>query len=240
MNSIAVTFDAAAADYAQQLDQGISLSGESAEFFVNGRAAWLANYMRKRAIKRADAITSSPPTVLDFGCGVGNACKILHERLNAHEVIGLDCSVESLRVAATRHPLPAFKWTVDGADIAAASVDIAYTSGVFHHIEPELRQAELAKLFGWLKPGGVLALFENNPWNPGTRWVMSRIAFDRDAKCLSPVEAQRRVSHAGFDVLQMRSLFYFPKLLSWLRPIEAWLSPAPLGAQYVVLAQRPR
>ena len=37
-----------------------------------------------------------------------------------------------------------------------------------------------------LLTGGVLALFENNPWNPGTRLVMKRIPFDRNAQTISP------------------------------------------------------
>ena len=36
-----------------------------------------------------------------------------------------------------------------------------------------------------LRPGGVFALWENNPWNPGTRLVMRRIPFDRNAVLLS-------------------------------------------------------
>jgi SAM-dependent methyltransferase len=258
MSSSAATFDAAAADYVQQLEHGIALSGESAEYFVEGRVAWLARslhpltasqgpardsqtpaFYSTSAVTLATAATAQP-TVLDFGCGVGNASRTLLSRLNARQVIGLDCSAESLRVAASRHPSSAFKWTVDGADIAAESIDVVYTSGVFHHIEPEVRQAELAKIQGWLKPGGLLALFENNPWNPGTQWVMSRIEFDRDAKCLSPLETKQRLTQAGFTCLRTRSLFYFPKPLSWLRPLEKILSLAPLGAQYVVLAQRPQ
>jgi hypothetical protein len=26
-----------------------------------------------------------------------------------------------------------------------------------------------------MRPGGVVALWENNPWNPATRYVMGRI-----------------------------------------------------------------
>lgn len=258
MSSSAATFDAAAADYVQQLEHGIALSGESAEYFVEGRVAWLTRYLQQPTSSRGTArfsqtsafsptlevtlatAATAQPTVLDFGCGVGNASRALLSRLNARHMIGLDCSAASLRVAASRHPASVFKWTVDGGEIATESVDIAYTSGVFHHIEPEMRQAELVKIWGWLKPGGVLALFENNPWNPGTRWVMSRIEFDRDAQCLSPIETKQRLTRAGFICLRTRSLFYFPRPLSWLRPLEKILSLAPLGAQYVVLAQRPQ
>jgi SAM-dependent methyltransferase len=234
MENAAEIFDAASAQYAEQLNQGLALSGESADYFVEGRIAFLAEYL-----DLDPKYATCEPQVLDFGCGVGNACAALRGRLHASCVTGLDCSAESIRVARGRHPGPQFHWTVDGASIRPASLDVAYTSGVFHHISPDQRQAELNRLYSWLKPGGVLALFENNPWNPGTKWIMSRIPFDRDAQCLSPLESCKRLRQAGFRIHLLRSLFFFPRLLHWLRPLEKHLSVVPLGAQYVVVAQRP-
>lgn len=227
------TFDAAAGDYAQQLQQGIGLSGESAAYFVEGRVAFLQQFLDNR-------MPLHGLNVLDFGCGVGNACGVLRERLNARQIVGLDPSAESLTIAESRYPSTGYKWTHEGNDIEPGSLDVVYTSGVFHHIEPAHRAAEIAKIFTWLKPGGYFALFENNPWNPGTKWVMSRIPFDRDARCLSICESRGRLKQAGFQLETTRSLFYFPRLLSWLRPLENGpLAVLPLGAQYVVLAKRP-
>ncbi len=233
MSSSTATFDSAAAVYAEQLGKGISLSGESADYFVEGRIRFLAEYLEHQ-------MPLHDLQVLDFGCGVGNACGALREQLRAQCVTGVDCSARSIDIAQRHYAnSAAYDWTVDGQSIAAASMDVVYTSGVFHHIAPEQRQAELQKIFAWLKPGGYLALFENNPWNPGTRWVMSRIAFDADAQCLTPVQARKRLIEVGFEVHQTRSLFYFPRFLSFLRPLEGLLAPIPLGAQYVVMAQRP-
>lgn len=232
MSSIASTFDASAANYAEQLDRGISLSGESADYFVEGRVRFLSDYLEHQ-------IPLHDLHVLDFGCGVGNACGALRRQLHARRVVGFDCSAESVAIAQQRYDDSAFEWTVDYRTIAPASLDVVYTSGVFHHIEPEQRPAELNRIFGWLKPGGFLALFENNPWNPGTRWVMSRIPFDADAQCLTPPETRQRLTAAGFELQVTRSLFYFPRLLRGLRPLEVLLAPLPLGAQYVVMARRP-
>src|SRR6059036_11455 len=53
-----------------------------------------------------------------------------------------------------------------------------------------------------------ISFWENNPWNPGTRLVMSRIPFDRDAVPLSPPEVRRLVLTAGFRLEQaIRFLF---------------------------------
>jgi len=109
----------------------------------------------------------------------------------------------------------------------------------FHHIEPESRIAAVQNIHRALRPGGRLALFENNPWNPGTRLVMSRIPFDRDAITLSLPEAKHLVRCGGFtETPASWSLFYFPQPLAFLRFSERALSYLPLGAQYCVLAAK--
>ena len=59
-----------------------------------------------------------------------------------------------------------------------------------------------------LRPGGLFAFWENNPWNPGTRYVMSRIPFDRDAITLSPLEARQLLRVGGFEILRTDFLVY--------------------------------
>ena len=90
-----------------------------------------------------------------------------------------------------------------------------------------------------LSPGGFFGLFENNPWNPGTRLVMSRIPFDRGARTLSPRSARALLSSCGFrSIGRTRYLFFFPGPLRWLRFTEPHLRRAPLGAQYWLLGQK--
>src|SRR5262249_5155232 len=143
-----------------------------------------------------------PRSILDFGCGTGGTSAFLAETFPASEVVGVDTSEDALAHASAQHgsrrvhflPIPEFG--------DRAEFDLCYVNGVFHHIEPKDRRAAFELIRRHLRPGGCFALFENNPWNPGTRMVMARIPFDRDAKPLSPFEARRSVSQAGFDVLQ--------------------------------------
>ena len=104
---------------------------------------------------------------------------------------------------------------------------------------PDERQQTLAMIRTLLRPRAHLALFENNPWNPGTRMVMRRIPFDRDAIPLSYLEARRRIKAAGFNVHSTRFLFCMPKALAPLRFIEPLFVNVPWGAQYYVLASAP-
>jgi SAM-dependent methyltransferase len=109
-------------------------------------------------------------------------------------------------------------------DLRADYFDLVYVNGVFHHIRPEERIGALNLIRRSLSPGGLLALLENNPWNPGARMVMKRIPFDRDAIMISPREAVQLVSESGFQRPPLvRSLFYFPRFLAWLRAAEVVL-----------------
>jgi hypothetical protein len=79
-------------------------------------------------------------------------------------------------------------------------------------------------------------MWENNPWSPGARLVMSRIPFDRDAIMVWPVQARRLVREAGLSVLGTDFAFVFPRSLRFLRSTESSLRRLPLGAQYQVLS----
>ena len=121
---------------------------------------------------------------------------------------------------------------------AIEQFDLCYVNGVFHHIEPSERPTTLQFIRRALRPNGIFALWENNPWNPGTRFVMSRIPFDRDAKLLTAREAVKLLHSMELTPLRVDHEFIFPRLLSTLRPLEPFLSAWPFGGQYQVLARR--
>jgi SAM-dependent methyltransferase len=218
-----------AAEYEAMLNQGIGLSGEGQEFFITGRI----HDMRSQVPPR-------PRRILDFGCGTGKSCAQLADAFPGSTVVGADLSEEALKHAKTSFGSNRVLF-VNIADLPQTErYDLCYINGVFHHILPNERQETLTMLRELLSPGGHLALFENNPWNPGTRMVMRRIPFDRDAIPLSYLETRRRVKEAGFQVHGTRFLFYMPKALAPLRFIEPLFVSVPLGAQYYVLASAPQ
>jgi len=124
------------------------------------------------------------------------------------------------------------------AYVARGDFELVYCNGVLHHVAPRERPAELERVRASLAPGGLFSLWENNPWNPGTRWIMRRLPFDRDAILLGAREARRLVREAGLEVLRVDYLFFFPRLLAPLRVLDARLHRVPLGGQYHVLARR--
>jgi len=217
-------------EYRQMLDQGIRLSGESQEFFIQGRLESLESRLPEDFVVRR---------ILDFGCGIGTATGHLAERFHQAEVIGVDTSANALDYAEEHYGSDRVHFRGLAELAQEGDFDLCYVNGVFHHIEPASRAGAVANIHRALRSGGRLALFENNPWNPGTRMVMSRIPFDRDAITLSPPEAKRLLRAGGFRQPAVSwSLFYFPRPLAFLRITECALSHLPLGAQYCVLAAK--
>jgi SAM-dependent methyltransferase len=223
-------FDRFAQSYDDDLNAGLSVTGEEKHFFSRERLLWLR--------RRLQALDVTVTTVMDFGCGPGSTTPLLREAFNSARVFGVDVSTELLEVARAGQAQSGITFLTPDAWPADLSVDLVYSSGVFHHIDPAERPGSLAFIGRVLRPGGVFALWENNPWNPGTRLVMSRIPFDRDARMLSARQAVRLLRGAGLTPLCVDHAFIFPRALKALRPLERWLAGWPLGGQYQVLARR--
>jgi SAM-dependent methyltransferase len=216
-------FDQYAAGYERNLENALSVSGENRDYFASGRMRFLSKLLANAGRKAGN--------VLDFGCGTGNGLPHAIEWLGPGQVSGADVSAASLDIAKQRFPETPLHLNDNLTD---GVFDTVYCNGVIHHVPPEDRRAVFAEIHRATKPGGWFALFENSKWNPATRLVMSRCVFDRNAEPLSACEARRWMRDAGFRILGTRYLFMFPKPLAALRCLEPWLSPLPLGTQYVV------
>ncbi|QTN31983.1 class I SAM-dependent methyltransferase [Akkermansiaceae bacterium] len=223
-------FDASAANYDEQLQRGLSISGETKEFFAVERVKWLR--------RRFAPMDFTAGRCLDFGCGIGTATPYLLDVLGATSVVGTDPSEASLEIARS-------DWKSRPADFVPAgqitpgSMDLAFCNGVFHHIDPSNRVGAASLVYRSLRPGGLFALWENNPWNPLTRLSMSRVPFDADAIMLWPGETRRLLVQCGFEVLFTDYKFFFPRPLAALRFLEPSLRRCVMGAQYLVLARKP-
>ena len=88
------------------------------------------------------------------------------------------------------------------------------------------------------RPGGLIVLFEHNPFNPLTRRAVHGCEFDKDAELLSRRRASRLLADAGISAPRGRYIEFFTRESRLLRGIEARLGWLPLGAQYAVFAKR--
>lgn len=224
-------FDQFAEDYDAALEKGISVSGENKTYFAEGRVAILK--------ERLAQLRFLPESILDFGCGTGSSVPYLLTLPGAQTLTGVEVSAKSIQVARREHGKPNVSFRLIGEYKPVAEFSLAFCNGVFHHIPLSERASAISYIFTALKPGGLFALWENNPWNPGTRIVMSRIPFDKDAITLSYLETKERLRKGGFEILGADFAFYFPRSLAFMRPLEGIFRKVPLGAQYMVLARKP-
>ena len=224
-------FDTVALDYERQHANSIRFSGEETGFF--------SEYKAVDARRTVDASNCHPRDILDFGSGIGNAIAPLRRQFPAARLTCLDVSEESLKFSRDRNGDVAIYRAYDGRQIPGdiGIFDLIYTACVFHHIPEEEHVALLLQLRRLLRPGGVFILFEHNPWNPLTRYVVSNCPFDENAVLIAAPTMRKRLRAAGFDACKIRYRIFFPKSLAFLRPAERFMMAVPLGAQYFLSAR---
>lgn len=218
-------FDQFARDYKQQLDQPLSKLGEETEYFAEYKARYLTRVLPKGFAGK----------VLDYGCGIGLLSGFFKKHLPNARVDGYDVSTESIE-----HVDPSLSqaglFTCE-EKLLATDYDLIIVANVMHHVEPADRQRTLREISSRLKRGGRLAVFEHNPSNPVTRWVVEHCAFDEGVILLPPKETLGYFEAAGLGSLRRDYIVFMPRPLSWLRGMEPWLASLPLGAQYVVMGE---
>jgi len=156
-------------EYDDMLNEGLKYSGENKFYFLKNRVDRLKNILPKdKKIKK----------ILDFGCGIGDSSQYLKKCFPNAAVFGVDTSEGAIEYAKSTYPDITFQ-TNEGFNEGA--FDLCYCNGVFHHIDLEKRKEALEYVNSKLSVGGFFSMFENNPLNPGTRYIMRKIPFDKDA-----------------------------------------------------------
>ncbi|HKU41375.1 MAG TPA: class I SAM-dependent methyltransferase [Polyangiales bacterium] len=218
-------------EYDAQLQRGLIWTGHDRMHFMRARIEDLGRQLGSEF---------RPRRILDFGCGIGDCVAHLAGVYPDAEVVGVDTAERAIQHAQRTHAaVPRTSFLPLSEFVPQHDFDLCHCSGVFHHIVPAERPSALAIIRRALNERGRLALIENNPWNLGTRWVMSRIPFDADADPLSVLQATRLLRDNGFTQLSAaRFLFWFPRWLAPLRALEPGLTGLPFGGQYYVLCRK--
>ena len=226
-------FDEYATKYSSTVQNVISASGESVEYFAT----------LKIDLMRVELAARPAGRILDFGCGVGNTTREIASQFPNASVVGYDPSSESIAVArqlTNDHGRTTFTEAGDGGlPFPNASFDAAFTACVFHHIDRAEHAFWARELLRVLRPGGSMLVFEHNPYNPLTRKVVRECPFDEGVVLLQPRYTRRLLREAGFEPGEPKFYFFFPHALRALRPGERLLRRVPIGAQYYVMGRRP-
>jgi SAM-dependent methyltransferase len=218
-------FDKFAEDYSDKLDEAIRFSGEEGDYF---------DRYKFRCLDRWVVGAGENLTILDFGCGTGALAGLLAEAFPLCEVYGVDVSEKIIQVARKRFSgVNNLSFSTDLPP--DKGFDVIYSANVFHHIRVERRQSELIRLRSALNPGGKLVIFEHNPWNPLTLYVVKTCPFDVDARLIRLGDFMKSAGPAGLKTIQKRYIVFFPRFLNFLRSLEARLGFLPIGAQYMLV-----
>lgn len=216
--------------YGEQLARGLRLTGENAEYFARGRVARVRELAHQHGVRFA--------AVLDFGCGTGSSFAILREQFPNAEIVGFE-PAPGLRAIAHAAATKAGARVLDSDALTLdRAFDVVYCNGVFHHIPRDDRGDATSALARALRSGGLACVWENSPFNPGTRLIMSRVEFDRDAVLLTPRELRGYHRAAGLSPVATEFHFIFPRALRLARVLEPALRGLPFGGQFVVASRR--
>jgi SAM-dependent methyltransferase len=225
-------FDRYSASYEELLKDPIRdrFMGAGAEFF----------HLRKRDLIRehfsADGVDTRALRYLDIGCGKGELLSLLRD--DFRQVAGCDPSpgmLSSSQDLETRVQEDPGKIPFDDA-----AFDFVTAVCVYHHVPVSARLALTREVYRVLRPGGVFAIIEHNPYNPVTRLIVSRTPVDADAVLLKSSEARDWMRSAGFTCHAPNYFLYFPEPLYRRggRRLEHLLRGLPLGGQYAVFGTK--
>jgi SAM-dependent methyltransferase len=183
-------------------------------------------------------VTKSPGRILEFGCGIGRNLKFLIRDFPESEIWACDVSGKSLEIAAKLNPSVTFFMTGDERG-AAVKFDLILIANVFHHIPLEQREDAMKQIGELLGEGGEVFIFEHNPYNPVTRYLVRICPFDKGAVLVAPGEMNAMLLKEGLVICSKKYMLFFPAALRHLRPLERYLAHVPAGGQYYFHACRP-
>lgn len=231
-------FDAYAKGYNAGLDNPVAaLVGGGADAFVAVKVRWLLR-------RWPTLVGNTEISILDYGCGVATLLRLLRSAGVQAQMTGTDISTGMLREAALLWPsslaIPRFKAQDGVATMLPPELfDLIVVSAVLHHIAPDQRVDAYAELHRLLRRGGHLVVFEHNPWNPVTRYVVAHTPIDEHAVLLAPPEVAAALDAGGWHDIRTNHFMFLPPRLRLMATVTdrvfGWL---PMGGQYAVTATR--
>jgi SAM-dependent methyltransferase len=222
------SFDEFAAEYDEIHHKATRVGGYPSSFFHEHKILETRRCLNGRV----------PRSILNYGCGPGTCEPFIVKHFPESDVCSVDISREAIRFASEKHKHLSrvrFFAADSGSLPVEGPFDLILVANVLHHVEPVERPGLLAMLHRHLAPSGQLFIFEHNPFNPLTQYVVAVCPFDEDAILLNPYSTRRLLRSLGYHNVELRFVLFFPAFLSALSGLERHLSTLPMGAQYCLI-----
>lgn len=226
-------FNNFAKDYRQIHTENVQgISGADSYYFAEYKVKELSRFEKNTPLK-----------LLDLGCGDGATEFFLQQYLPAIEVNAIDVSDRSIEVAVQRNLQNSSFELYDGSEIPFGDniFDIVFVAGVLHHVSFDKQKQLLSEISRVLKTGGRLYLFEHNPLNPFTKYLVRTCVFDEGVTLLKSKETKKLVTEAGLQIAARNFTIFFPRK-NFFKPflkLEKYLYSVPFGGQYYIRAIKP-
>jgi SAM-dependent methyltransferase len=219
--------------YRQEVEDAISFSGQSLEFFSRAKARHLLELVKRQGADPAEL------DVLDVGCGVGETDRFLGGKFRT--LVGVDISAGLLEAAREQNPGVEYRDYEPGEPLPAesGSFDVSFAICVLHHVPPDDWKGFVAEMARVTRPGGIVVIFEHNPFNPLTRLSVHRCEFDEGVVLLSRRRTRRLLRDQGLEPVAAPYITFFTRPGDFRERVERALGHVPAGAQYYVAARRP-
>ncbi|MBT4483247.1 MAG: class I SAM-dependent methyltransferase [Candidatus Latescibacteria bacterium] len=219
------SFDDYAGSYEDILKKQLS-------FFCND-----VNYFAKYKVNIVkSSISSCPKKILEYGCGIGRNLPFLRDAFPSAELYACDISKESLVVAAENNKSVKYFHCKTGKSVYDHTFDLVFIANVFHHIPPGSRKETTREIKKMIADNGMLFIFEQNPFNPVTRYMVKTCPFDSDAELISLRKMKKLLLEEDFVIDMTRYTLFFPSFLKKLTFLEQKIGWLPFGGQYYVKA----
>jgi SAM-dependent methyltransferase len=227
-----VDFDEHARGYSEAVDRSVSFTGRDSAFFAKRKVEVLQSLCR-RSVGDLGSLS-----VLDVGCGIGTTDRFLVSAVA--ELHGVDISEEMVAVAHENVSRAEFEW-YDGEKLPYPdeSFDVSIAICVLHHVPAALQTAFIAEMRRVTRHGGLVAVFEHNPYNAFTRHAVSSCELDRGVTLLRPSKTRGLLSSVGTVDVRSRHFLFSPFGGVLGRTLDGVLGWLPFGGQYVVTGRVP-
>lgn len=218
-------------DYESIIEDRIKFSGKDHAYYTQVKVDLL--------IEATGRNIGSPGKLkfLDLGCGIGVTDTLLVEKVS--DLHGIDIFDGVIEKAKVRNP--SFKYqTFDGKTIPYDNnnFDVVFAICVMHHVPPEQWEELFKDVERVLKPGGLFFVFEHNPLNPLTQWVVKNTPFDDDAVLLRNGVTCRLMKNANLKISENKFILFTPWDHSVFKILDKNLRWLPFGAQYYVAGKK--
>jgi len=225
-----VDFDRYARVYEYDVDRSVSFTGRNSAFYARRKVQILEEIVRP-GLGPLQGLS-----LLDIGCGTGTTDQVLAPRVRS--LHGVDVSMEMLIRAQLNVPEAQFTW-YDGEHLPFndGTFDVVVAICVLHHVPVSKRFKVVSDMLRVSRDGGLVAVFEHNPYNPLTRHAVNTCELDRDAVLLPPSETIALLESAD-DKPEYRHYLFSPLGGTIACSLERHLRKIPLGGQYAAWVQR--